>query len=70
MQINDDGIGIEPSDMLKANSYGLRGMSERLAALDGSFSIQRGKKHGTTLLVKLPYLPETSVNNTDAVIPQ
>jgi len=70
MQIDDDGIGIQPSDMLKANSYGLRGMSERLAALEGTFSIQRGKKHGTTVLVKLPYLPESLVDKMGIGISQ
>ena len=60
MRIDDDGIGIKPSDMLKANSYGLRGMSERLAALDGTFTIQRGTKRGTSILVKLPHLPENA----------
>ncbi|HSH98477.1 MAG: histidine kinase [Methylophilaceae bacterium] len=70
MQIDDDGIGIQPSDMLKANSYGLRGMSERLAALDGTFSIQRGTKRGTTILVKLPYLPEVAAGKMSVGISQ
>lgn len=54
LEVVDDGIGIEPSDMLKANSYGLRGMSERLTLLNGSFNIQRVAKSGTRIVVKLP----------------
>jgi signal transduction histidine kinase len=69
MKIDDDGKGINSSDMLKANSYGLRGMSERLAALDGTFSIQRGIKHGTTVIVKLPYLPDVLEDKMGIRIP-
>jgi len=54
LHIDDNGVGISPSDMLKAESYGLRGMSERVVALNGTFNIQRGDKKGTVLVVTLP----------------
>jgi two-component system, NarL family, sensor histidine kinase UhpB len=54
LHINDDGVGIKPGDELKNNSFGLRGMQERVVALGGSFSIRRGDLKGTQLLVKLP----------------
>lgn len=55
MTIRDNGIGIEPDDQLKANSFGLRGMHERAVALHGSFKISKpADKHGTVITVKLP----------------
>jgi len=54
MTIVDDGIGIESSDMLKPNSFGLRGMAERAAALNGDFSIEKASKNGTHISVMLP----------------
>lgn len=58
MVISDNGIGIKPSDKLKDNSFGLRGMQERVAALSGSFKISRlrGDKQGTQVNVKLPII--------------
>ncbi|HSH71480.1 MAG TPA: histidine kinase [Methylophilaceae bacterium] len=54
MTISDDGVGIKSSDTLKANSFGLRGMQERVAALEGSFNISKSSKPGTHITVKLP----------------
>jgi signal transduction histidine kinase len=56
MLIADNGIGIKPSDKLKDNSFGLRGMQERVSALNGNFKISRlrGEKQGTLVSVKLP----------------
>ena len=57
MTISDDGIGIKSSDTLKANSFGLRGMQERVAALNGSFNIaklSKSSKQGTLTTVRLP----------------
>lgn len=54
MHVSDDGVGIIPGDELKKNSFGLRGMQERIAALQGSFSIECNQPHGTRLLVKIP----------------
>ena len=54
MTISDDGIGIGAGDTFKSNSFGLRGMQERIAALYGSFNISRVDPHGTLITVKLP----------------
>jgi len=54
MTISDDGVGIKPSDALKANSFGLRGMQERVAALNGSFNIAKSGKQGTCITIRLP----------------
>ncbi len=54
MTISDDGVGIESSDRLKSNSFGLRGMQERVTALHGSFDIAKASKQGTVITIKLP----------------
>jgi two-component system sensor histidine kinase UhpB len=57
LQISDDGIGIKPEDKLKRNAFGLRGMVERVQAVDGQISIEPGLIAGTQILVRLPYNP-------------
>ncbi len=54
LTISDDGVGIKSSDTFKANSFGLRGMQERVAALQGSFSIDQTGGCGTLVTVRLP----------------
>lgn len=54
MCISDNGVGIDPENMLKRNSFGLRGMAERISALKGSFEIKRGSDKGTVKTFKLP----------------
>ena len=57
MTISDNGVGIKSSDMLKVNSFGLRGMQERVAALNGSFNIANSSnpgKPGTVITIRFP----------------
>lgn len=54
LTISDNGIGIKSSDTLKSNSFGLRGMRERVAALHGTFDVQQSSKQGTVITIKLP----------------
>jgi len=54
MTISDNGVGIKSSDVLKENSFGLRGMRERAAALSGSFNIAQSTKQGTVITLILP----------------
>lgn len=61
MRISDNGLGIKPSDKLKVNSFGLRGMQERVAALHGSFNISKASKYGqkgAVITIRLPIEPE------------
>lgn len=53
LRIEDDGIGIQPGDLIKKNSFGLRGMQERVTALGGQFSIAKMDDYGTVINVKL-----------------
>lgn len=54
MLIEDDGLGIQPSERFKENSFGIKGMYERAVALDGEFNIDSDPKKGTTITMKLP----------------
>lgn len=54
MKISDNGVGIDFADTYKPNSFGLRGMQERVAALYGSFDIDKLAEHGTAITVTLP----------------
>jgi signal transduction histidine kinase len=54
MKISDNGIGIDFADTYKPNSFGLRGMQERVAALYGSFDIDKLADKGTVITVTLP----------------
>lgn len=58
MTIRDDGVGISSGDVLKTNSFGLRGMQERVAALNGSLTIGKAAdmsgRAGTQLTIRLP----------------
>jgi PAS domain S-box-containing protein len=51
--IEDDGRGLNAEDRRKPLSTGLRGMSERVRALGGSFSARGGPDQGTTIEVRL-----------------
>jgi signal transduction histidine kinase len=54
MYVTDDGIGINPGDVMKPNAFGLRGMEERVVALQGKFSIEKASDKGTNIIVSLP----------------
>lgn len=54
MYITDDGVGIQPQDVLKPDSFGLRGMAERAKALQGQFTIEKAPEKGTNITVILP----------------
>jgi signal transduction histidine kinase len=52
--IRDDGRGILPEDMEKAESLGLIGMRERVWAMKGEISIGADEPHGTRIDIVLP----------------
>lgn len=51
LQVSDNGSGFDPA--ARRDGYGLGGMRERLALVDGTLTIESGED-GTTLLVTLP----------------
>ncbi len=59
LKIQDDGKGFDPNHALRAASFGLAGMRERVALLGGRMTIQskpqsQKKRHGTTIRIDLP----------------
>lgn len=54
LEICDDGTGISPQALSKPRSYGLRGIRERLNALNGSLEIDTPSAGGTRITVRVP----------------
>ena len=52
VSVTDDGVGFNPGD--RHGGLGLRGISERVRELQGTLTISREPRGGTTLLVRLP----------------
>jgi signal transduction histidine kinase len=54
LKIGDNGVGLALGDRNKADSFGLRGMSERASALGGSLKVTSPSGGGTLLTIKIP----------------
>jgi PAS domain S-box-containing protein len=54
LEIQDDGVGIDPTDLKKSTSFGVRGMNERAQSLGGWLDINSAKGKGTTLMLSIP----------------
>ncbi len=54
--IHDDGVGFTPGQEAGANRghFGLVGMRERIARLDGTLRIESAPGHGTTVRIEVP----------------
>lgn len=59
LEVLDDGRGIEAADLEKPQSFGLRGMQERIHGLGGEVSIMPGETGGTRLQVRFPLETES-----------
>ncbi|HBT20214.1 MAG TPA: histidine kinase [Peptococcaceae bacterium] len=55
--IRDDGIGFDESN-IKEDSYGIKGMRERTALLNGDIKISSWPGRGTEIMVKIPVQEE------------
>ncbi len=63
LEITDDGTGLDPDALSKPRSYGLRGIRERINALDGTLEIGAGPEGGTRIAVRAPAeVPEPDQN--------
>jgi two-component system sensor histidine kinase UhpB len=47
LEVRDNGFGIMPSDLVKLNSFGIRGMVERASFLGGKLTVNRTREIGT-----------------------
>ena len=54
LEIRDDGVGIKNSDKDKKQSFGVRGMIERISTLGGWLDINGSPGKGTTLMLSVP----------------
>ena len=52
LAIADNGVGVIPTDRLKPQSFGLRGMTERAKALGGTMSLSQAPGGGTIVTIK------------------
>lgn len=66
LSICDNGRGITPTDRLKPQSFGLRGMSERAAALGGTLSLSAAPGGGTMVAVKIRLAGPAPARNTES----
>ncbi len=54
LEITDDGVGLAADSQSKSGSYGLLGMRERAAALNGWIEINSAQGRGTSVMLSLP----------------
>jgi signal transduction histidine kinase len=58
LEIADDGVGFDPQAVTALEGgYGLRGIAERVALLDGTWNIVSQPGQGTRVQVHLPFRP-------------
>jgi signal transduction histidine kinase len=54
LEISDDGRGLSPADLAKAQSFGLRGLHERAGTVGGWIDLSSRPGGGTTLILSIP----------------
>ena len=57
LRVSDNGGGIVAADRAKPESFGLRGMHERAAALGGTLAVAPAAAGGTVVTIKIPLAP-------------
>lgn len=57
LEIHDDGRGLTPQDLAKAQSFGIRGLHERASTVDGWIDLTSDGR-GTTLILSVPLSPD------------
>ncbi len=64
LEVEDNGVGISPTQLAERRSLGLLGMRERAGAFGGAVEIVGSKGQGTTVRVQMPAL-KTNDENLD-----
>ncbi len=54
LEVRDDGVGVAPADLAKAESFGVRGMQERIHHLGGWLDVNGTPGRGTTIMLSIP----------------
>lgn len=62
LEVIDNGRGIQPQDIKKQDSFGIRGMRERCQQLKGSFHISGESGKGTKVSILVPIEDTTTLN--------
>jgi PAS domain S-box-containing protein len=61
VEVRDDGRGMEPGALAKPDSFGIRGMRERVERLGGWLDVSGAPGKGTTVMVGIPgRMPEAA----------
>jgi two-component system sensor histidine kinase DegS len=55
MEVSDNGVGFEQSNIIRKDAYGMIGMNERITLLNGTMKIESKLGKGTKLKVEMPY---------------
>lgn len=63
LEVVDNGRGMQQSDRLKPDSFGLRGMMERVDSLHGLLDIESSPGVGTHLSIRVPVEPQIFRND-------
>lgn len=53
LRVSDDGVGMPPH--LSGETIGIEGMRERALLVNGTISIESSPRHGTQVILRLPY---------------
>jgi signal transduction histidine kinase len=64
LEVEDNGVGISPTQLAERRSLGLLGMRERAGAFGGAVEIVGSQGRGTTVIVQMPLL-KTNDENLD-----
>lgn len=54
LEVRDDGVGFDPTRRAGAQSFGMIGMQERVAELNGSLTIESAPGQGTAIQARIP----------------
>jgi signal transduction histidine kinase len=63
LRVEDDGRGIRPGDLNRPGHFGIVGIRERLAAVDGSLAIEQRPGGGAQIDVSAPLPPRLEQNH-------
>lgn len=55
LYVSDNGSGFDPELLKSKKSFGILGMRERVAALNGSFNLESSEGKGTSITVRIPF---------------
>ena len=57
--VADNGVGLDPYNLARKNSFGVIGMQERAKHLHGSLVLAAQEAGGTCLRLKIPFVPDS-----------